>query len=333
VHKSGWWCVHFFLIKFNIDFSDIAGCGSEKDSLRRLHTCAAWHRSTSTGGVVWGAHGLGRGSQCELGLKMDRDTGAGVTTTQNPLRSLQTPRRRRNTPVVPGPGTAGTPVTPTTTDAARPRACTGESISEDERALFSGHQRVSSCNSLAELVSSGAADTSKEAMNRDFHVNLGAVVREYGPHVQPPNWKTFLLRKPEWCAQVGCCTRYLRHKVSRKKKRFVRDGFDLDLTYVAPRIIAMGYPSSGVEYLYRNPRHEVLRFFRERHWGHYKVYNLCSETGRQYSSALFHGSYSPCVRAFVSMIYVPHPYCGCSQRLVSIPRPRCTCPATHVLGM
>jgi phosphatidylinositol-3,4,5-trisphosphate 3-phosphatase and dual-specificity protein phosphatase PTEN len=89
---------------------------------------------------------------------------------------------------------------------------------------------------------------------------------------------------------------FVRSVVSKKKKRFVEDGFDLDLTYITPNIIAMGFPSSGVEGIYRNPLPEVQRFFAKRHAGHYKVihspillpsppishrhsqiYNLCSE--------------------------------------------------------
>jgi len=70
--------------------------------------------------------------------------------------------------------------------------------------------------------------------------------------------------------------------VSKKKKRFEEDGFNLDLTYIGPdnQLIAMGYPAEGVEALYRNSMAEVKRFFETRHKGHYAVYNLCSE--RQY---------------------------------------------------
>ena len=69
----------------------------------------------------------------------------------------------------------------------------------------------------------------------------------------------------------------IRGLVSKKKKRFKEDGFDLDLTYITPRIIAMGFPSTGVEAVYRNPMPEVQRFFQKRHQDHFKVYNLCSE--------------------------------------------------------
>jgi len=53
--------------------------------------------------------------------------------------------------------------------------------------------------------------------------------------------------------------------------RFQEDGFDLDLTYITDRIIAMGFPSQGTEAYFRNPLSEVQRFFNTRHAEHYKV--------------------------------------------------------------
>ena len=45
----------------------------------------------------------------------------------------------------------------------------------------------------------------------------------------------------------------LRKLVSGNRRRFTDDEFSLDLTYIVPnRIIAMSYPSSGFESLYRN---------------------------------------------------------------------------------
>lgn len=80
-------------------------------------------------------------------------------------------------------------------------------------------------------------------------------------------------------------TNLIRNLVSKEKNRYQNDGFDLDLSYVTPRLIAMGYPSDKLEGIYRNKMSEVRRFFLQKHFGHYKVYNLCSE--RSYSPKHF----------------------------------------------
>ncbi|XP_051765391.1 putative tyrosine-protein phosphatase TPTE [Ctenopharyngodon idella] len=77
-----------------------------------------------------------------------------------------------------------------------------------------------------------------------------------------------------------------RRMVSENKRRYQKDGFDLDLTYVTERVIAMSFPSSGKQALYRNPIREVARFLDTKHLDHYKVFNLCSEKG--YDSQFFH---------------------------------------------
>lgn len=81
----------------------------------------------------------------------------------------------------------------------------------------------------------------------------------------------------------------LKRLVSKKKKRFQNEKFDLDLAYVTKRVIAMGYPSSGCETIYRNNLVDVLNFMEEQHKHNVKIYNLCIEPDRIYSKAVFKG--------------------------------------------
>ena len=43
---------------------------------------------------------------------------------------------------------------------------------------------------------------------------------------------------------------FFRELVSKEKIRFIDDDFNLDLSYITPRVIAMAYPAEGLESVY-----------------------------------------------------------------------------------
>jgi protein-tyrosine phosphatase len=84
--------------------------------------------------------------------------------------------------------------------------------------------------------------------------------------------------------------RRLRRHASGARHRFVSpDGsFDLDLSYITPRLLGMGFPFQGVSSLFGNPSDELYRFFQERHAGHFRIFNLVHE--QRYDLEMFHGT-------------------------------------------
>jgi phosphatidylinositol-3,4,5-trisphosphate 3-phosphatase/dual-specificity protein phosphatase PTEN len=77
---------------------------------------------------------------------------------------------------------------------------------------------------------------------------------------------------------------YIRTMVSGKKRRFTDRKYNLDLSYITPRIIAMAYPASGFQIVFRNNIEEVSKFLKERHRSNYMVINL---SGKKYDNNKF----------------------------------------------
>lgn len=48
-------------------------------------------------------------------------------------------------------------------------------------------------------------------------------------------------------------------------------GYDLDMTYISDRILAMSFPAEHVRAVFRNPLWQVKSVLDMRHAGHYKV--------------------------------------------------------------
>jgi hypothetical protein len=80
---------------------------------------------------------------------------------------------------------------------------------------------------------------------------------------------------------------YLRKVVSGKKNRYVDERYNLDLTYITPRIVAMAYPGSGITTFYRNDINDVADFLVKKHPNSYLVINL---SGFQYDNSFFNNN-------------------------------------------
>lgn len=71
---------------------------------------------------------------------------------------------------------------------------------------------------------------------------------------------------------------FIKSLVSRDRNRFQEDGYNLDLTYITDRVLAMGIPATGVSTMWRNNLDEVCEFLETRHKGHFMIWNLTENT-------------------------------------------------------
>lgn len=64
---------------------------------------------------------------------------------------------------------------------------------------------------------------------------------------------------------------------TRYRIRCPLKSYTFDMSYIEPRIIAMGVPCKGMSTLWRNSISELEQYLKKYHNNNYKVYNLCSE--------------------------------------------------------
>ena len=75
---------------------------------------------------------------------------------------------------------------------------------------------------------------------------------------------------------------FLRELVSQDKVRYMDDEFNLDLTYITPKIVAMAYPADGLESMFRNKITDVSLFLKTKHSENFLVIN-CSNRKYDYT--------------------------------------------------
>ena len=62
----------------------------------------------------------------------------------------------------------------------------------------------------------------------------------------------------------------------------------MDLSYITEHTVAMGFPSIGIESIYRNSLNDIINFLNKYH-SNYKIYNLCLEENKIYNKEFFIG--------------------------------------------
>ncbi|KAK7394447.1 hypothetical protein VNO78_14975 [Psophocarpus tetragonolobus] len=80
---------------------------------------------------------------------------------------------------------------------------------------------------------------------------------------------------------------FIRNLVSKQRRRMLIDGYDLDMSYITDRVLAMSFPAQRMRAMYRNPLWQVKSVLDMRHYEHYKIYNLCIE--ESYDADNFYG--------------------------------------------
>ncbi|XP_078702224.1 tensin-3-like isoform X26 [Branchiostoma floridae x Branchiostoma belcheri] len=99
-------------------------------------------------------------------------------------------------------------------------------------------------------------------VNYELPSNEG-LARQHSSKSQPPTTSKTMMSS------------HVRHKGPTKGRgQYGDDSFDLDLTYITERIIAMSFPAGGLESTYRNNLKDVAKMLQTKHGDNYMIFNV-----------------------------------------------------------
>ncbi|XP_066263635.1 tensin-1-like isoform X5 [Branchiostoma lanceolatum] len=99
-------------------------------------------------------------------------------------------------------------------------------------------------------------------VNYELPSNEG-LARQHSSKAQPPTTSKTMMSS------------HVRHKGPTKGRgQYGDDSFDLDLTYITERIIAMSFPAGGLESTYRNNLKDVAKMLQTKHGDNYMIFNV-----------------------------------------------------------
>jgi hypothetical protein len=80
----------------------------------------------------------------------------------------------------------------------------------------------------------------------------------------------------------------VREIVSGKRNRLKDGEWNLDLTYITPRILAMSFPANTmIKKMYRNSMEDVANYLQQKHGENFLVFNM---SGSEYDTTLFNNN-------------------------------------------